>query len=175
MSDSTRRALRTAYQVLLVALTLALALVAFVEPIRALWPQAAGWVLGLAAFAGAATKILAGFESQFPAAAIWLRAPDTYKLPDSTRRALRTALTTLVGGLGFLAGLAAFVPQLSTLFPDKAGIIAAVVTGAALLSKIVNSLEDAGHKVPILTGPAKTPTAEPVGQHEVGAPLEPND
>lgn len=175
MSDSTRRALRTAYQVLLVALTLAIALVAFVDPIRALWPQAAGWVLGLAAFAGAAAKLLASFESQFPDAAIWLRDPDTYKLPDSTRRALRTALTTLVGALAFIAGLAAFVPQLSLLFPDKAGIITAVVAGAALLSKIVNSLEDAGHSVPLLTGPAKAPTPAPPGEHEAGAILPPVD
>jgi len=166
MSDSTRRALRTAYQVLLVALTVAIALVAFVEPIRELWPQAAAWVLGLATFAGVATRLLNAFEDQFPDAAIWLREPDTYKLPDSTRRAIRTAIATLTGALAFVAGLSPFVPFIAASRPDWGPIILSIVAGAGLLSKIVNSLEDtAGKRIPLLSGPSK---ADPVGDHEAG-------
>lgn len=164
MNDSTRRAIRTAYQVLLVALTLALALAAFVEPIRELWPQAATLVVGVAAFAGTATRALTAFEDHFPDWAVWLKTPDTYKLPDSTRRGIRTALATLVGALTFLAGLSVFVPQLAALFPDQAGAIAVVVAGAGLLSKIVNALEDKGRNLPLLAGPSKTPA----GRHEAG-------
>lgn len=164
MNDSTRRALRTAYQVFLVALTLAVALVAFVEPIRELWPQAATVVAGVAVFAGTATRALTAFEDHFPDAAVWLREPDVYKLPDSTRRAIRTALATLTGALAFVAGLSIFVPQLAAAFPDQAGLIAALVAGAALLSKIVNALEDKGRNLPLLAGPSKTPT----GKHQAG-------
>ena len=166
VTDSTRRALRTAYQVLLVALTLAAVLVAFVEPIRELWPQAAGWVVGLATAAGIATRLLTAFEDQFPAAAIWLRDPDTYKLPDSTRRAIRTGIATLVGALAFVAGLSPFVPFIAAARPDWGPIIVSVVAGAGLLSKIVNALEDAaGKPIPVLSGPAKR---ELSGKHETG-------
>lgn len=163
MSDSTRRALRTAYQVLLVALVLAATLVGFVEPIRELWPQAATFVVGVAAFAGVATRLLVAFEDQFPATAVWLRAPDTYTLPDSTRRAIRTAIAALVGALTFIAGLSPFVPFLAAARPDWAPIILGIVAGAGLLSKIVNALEDAtGKPIPILSGPAK----DAPGAHE---------
>ena len=148
------------------ALTLAGVLVAFVEPIRAIWPQAAGWVLGLATAAGVVTKALTAFEDQFPGAAVWLRDPDTYKLPDSTRRAIRTGIATLVGALAFIGGLSPFVPFIAAARPDWGPIILSVVAGAALLSKIVNALEDAtGSKVPVLSGPAKRDLP---GKHEAG-------
>jgi len=165
MSDSTRRALRTAYQYLLAALLLAGVLVAFVEPVRAVWPQAGAFIVGLATAAGIATRLLAAFEDHFPDAAVWLKEPDVYRLPDSTRRAIRTAIAGIVGALGFIAGLAVFVPQISVLFPDHAPLIAAVIAGAALLAKIAAALEDAGRRIPILTVPAK----DPVGEHEAGA------
>lgn len=136
MSDSTRRALRTAYQYLVAALALALVLVVFVEPVRAIWPQAGAFIAGIATAAGIATRLLNAFEDHFPDWAVWLKTPDTYRLPDSTRRAIRTAIAGIVGTLGFVAGLSVFLPQLGVLFPDQAPLLTAVIAGAALLAKI---------------------------------------
>lgn len=165
MTDATRRALRTVYQYLAPGLALISVLALFVEPVRELWPQGAAILTGLAASAGVASRLLAAFEDQFPSAAVWLKDPDTYRLPDSTRRAIRTAVAGIVGALGFVAGLSIFVPQLAALFPDQAPLIAGIIAAAALLSKIAAALEDAGRRVPILTVPAIAP-ADPVGRHE---------
>ncbi|MGE3795119.1 MAG: hypothetical protein AB7I38_14490 [Dehalococcoidia bacterium] len=164
MADSTRRALRTAYQYLAPGLLLISVLATFIEPVRALWPQGAAILAGLATSAALVSRLLAAFEDQFPGLAIWLKKPDTYKLPDSTRRAIRTAIAGIVGALGFVAGLSLFAPQLVALFPDQAPLIAGIIAAAALLSKIAAALEDAGRRVPLLTIPAK----DPAGRHQAG-------
>lgn len=166
MSDSTRRAARTAYQVLLAALAIVGVLVLFVDDITATWPQAAAVVVGLAATAGLVTKVLVSLEDTFPQLA-WLRGDDTYRLSESTRRALRTAWQTLIAAVTFVAGLVVFLPAITATVPEAAGFITALVAAAAVVSKILNALDNAGIRIPILSGPHKDPA--PVGEHELGA------
>lgn len=80
-------------------------------------------------------------------------------LSDSTRRALRTAYQTVIGALAVIGVLVAFIPQLQATFPQVAGFALSIAAGAALVSKALNALEDAG----LIPAWLKE---EPTGRHE---------
>lgn len=80
---------------------------------------------------------------------------------DSTRRSLRTAYQALIAAITtiplLIAGLSAIAPEGS----DLAVAFASIVAGVAIVTKVLNALEDAKLIPAWLKGESKAPELEP--------------
>lgn len=103
-------------------------------------------------------------------------------MSDSTRRSLRTAYQTLIAALTTIPAIAAILLQIvpADSGAELAALVASVVAGVAVVTKVLNVLEDAGlipawlkakaEEVPPVTVEPEVPEDElpvPVGKHEV--------
>lgn len=94
-------------------------------------------------------------------------------MSDSTRRALRSGYQALIAALTIIPLVAVVIqnnlPTDSA--PAIAGYVTAIVGGVAVVSKIVNALEDAGVIPSWLKGDATVP----VGKHEAPPQVDGTD
>jgi len=171
MSDSTRRAARTAWQVLIAAIAIVGVLVALSGDIAALWPRAAAVIASIAAVTGIVARLMTALEDRFPQLA-WLRDDnDLYRLSDSTRRALRTGYQTIVGAAAFIVLVAPWLlPTVQQTAPAAVGFLTVLVAVAGLVSKAANLLQTRVGSLPILTAVVNGPVspAPATGRHEAG-------
>lgn len=96
-------------------------------------------------------------------------------MSDSTRRSLRTAYQALIAAITtiplLIAALSAIAPEGS----DIAVVLASVVAGLAIVTKVVNALEDAGLIPAWLKGETKAPEPAPAPEPEPAPEPAPED
>lgn len=95
-------------------------------------------------------------------------------MTDSTKRSLRTAYQTLIAAITTIPLL---IATLTTLLPegnDLAITLASIVAGIAVVSKVINALEDHGLIPAWLKGDTTVPEPAPV-EPEPGPEVAPGD